>query len=74
MRHRMLSKSVRFKKGPRTFRVMTGLSIEKYNELYNELVPLYEKSESKRLLINAVIINRYIRYKFRIFVYGKTRF
>jgi hypothetical protein len=45
----MQTKSKRFQSRPRTFRAMTGLSIEKYNELYKELLPLYEKSELKRL-------------------------
>ncbi|MCP4972053.1 MAG: transposase [Arcobacter sp.] len=45
----MQTKTKRFKKSPRTFRAVTGLSIEKFNQLYKELVPLYEKSELKRL-------------------------
>lgn len=45
----MLTKTVRFKKRPITFRSLTGLSIEKFNELYSKLIPLYEKAESKRL-------------------------
>jgi hypothetical protein len=45
----MQSKTLRFKKRPRTFRSITGLSVEKYNQLYNELAPLYEKAEVKRL-------------------------
>jgi transposase len=45
----MQTKSKRFQSRPRTFRAITGLSIEKYNELYKELLPLYEKSELKRL-------------------------
>lgn len=39
----------RFQRRPITFRSLTGLSIEKYRELYKELLPLYEKSELKRL-------------------------
>jgi DDE superfamily endonuclease len=49
MKMTMQSKTSRFQRSPRTFRTITGLSIEKYNELYNDLAPLYEKSESKRL-------------------------
>jgi len=45
----MQTKTRRFQRRPRTFRAMTGLSIEKFNELYKELFPLYEKSELKRL-------------------------
>jgi len=45
----MRTKSQRFQRRPRTFRAMTGLSIEKFNELSNELLPLYEKAELKRL-------------------------
>lgn len=45
----MKTKSLRFKQRPRTFRAMTGLSIEKFNELSKELLPLYEKAELKRL-------------------------
>ena len=45
----MQTKTTRFQRRPRTFRAMTGLSKEKYNELLLELVPLYEKSELKRL-------------------------
>jgi len=45
----MQTKSMRFQRRPRTFRAMTGLSKEKYNELLSELVPLYENSELKRL-------------------------
>jgi len=45
----MQTKSKRFQRRPRTFRAMTGLSKEKYNELYKKLLPLYEKSELKRL-------------------------
>jgi len=41
----MGSKSKRFQRRPRTFRAMTGLSIEKFKEL----LPLYEKTELKRL-------------------------
>jgi len=45
----MQTKTQRFKKSPRTFRAITGLSIEKFNQLYIELLPLYEKAETKRL-------------------------
>jgi len=45
----MRTKSQRFQLRPRTFRAMTGLSIEKFNELSNELLPLYEQAELKRL-------------------------
>lgn len=45
----MRTKTERFQRRPLTFRAMTGLSIEKYNELLNALLPLYEKSELKRL-------------------------
>jgi len=45
----MQTKSKRFQSRPRTFRALTGLSIEKYNSLYKALVPLYEKSELQRL-------------------------
>ncbi len=45
----MQTKTRRFQRRPRTFRAMTGLSKEKYTELYKELLPLYEKSELKRL-------------------------
>ena len=45
----MQSKTTRFQHRPRTFRSITGLSVEKFNKLLNELSPLYEKSESKRL-------------------------
>ena len=45
----MQTKTIRFKKSPRTFRAATGLSVEKFNQLYKELVPLYKKSELKRL-------------------------
>jgi hypothetical protein len=48
-RKAMETKTTRFQRRPRTFRAMTGLSKEKYTELYKELVPLYEKSELKRL-------------------------
>jgi len=48
-RKSMQTKTTRFQRRPRTFRAMTGLSKEKYTELYKELVPLYEKSELKRL-------------------------
>ncbi len=45
----MQSKTTRFQRRPRTFRSITGLSIEKFNKLLKELSPLYEKSESQRL-------------------------
>jgi len=45
----MKTKSTIFQQRPRTFRSLTGLSIEKYNELLKELLPLYEKSERTRL-------------------------
>lgn len=45
----MRTKTERFQRRPRTFRAMTGLSIEKYNELLNALLPHYEKFELKRL-------------------------
>jgi len=45
----MQTKTERFKKRPRSFRAITGLSVEKFNELYSKLVPLYEKAEIKRL-------------------------
>ncbi len=45
----MQTKTKRFKKRPRTFRAITGLSVEKFNELYSKLVPLYAKAEIKRL-------------------------
>lgn len=45
----MRTKAKRFQRRPRTFRAMTGLSIEKFNELSKDLFPLYEKAESKRL-------------------------
>lgn len=45
----MKTKTRRFKQRPKTFRAMTGLSIEKFNSLYKALVPLYEKSELQRL-------------------------
>ena len=45
----MRTKTKRFKARKRTFRSITGLSIEKFNELYKELLPLYEESEKKRL-------------------------
>jgi len=45
----MESKTKRFKRSPRTFRAITGLTVSKFNQLYLELLPLYEKAESKRL-------------------------
>jgi len=45
----MKTKSTRFKQSPRAFRAITGISVEKFNELSKELLPLYEKSEIKRL-------------------------
>ena len=45
----MESKTERFKRSPRTFRAITGLTVSKFNQLYLELLPLYEKAESKRL-------------------------
>ena len=45
----MKSKLKVLKKSPYTFRSLTGLSVEKYNELYNSLLPHYKKSELKRL-------------------------
>jgi len=45
----MKTKTSRFKQRPMTFRAITGLSIEKYTDLYKELLPHYEKSELKRL-------------------------
>lgn len=45
----MRSKSQRFQRQPRTFRTMTGLSVEKFHELYSSLVPLYKKAELRRL-------------------------
>jgi len=45
----MQSKLKILKKRPRMFRSLTGLSVEKYNELYQSLVPLYKKAELKRL-------------------------
>ena len=45
----MQTKSQRFQRRPRTFRSMTGLSIEKFNELSNELLSIYEKAELQRL-------------------------
>ena len=45
----METKTRRLKHRVRTFRAITGLSVEKFNELYKKLLPLYEKSESKRL-------------------------
>lgn len=45
----MQTKTARFKKRPRTFRAITGLSVEKFNQLYRKMVPIYEKAETKRL-------------------------
>ena len=45
----MRSKTERFKRSPRTFRVITGLTVGKFNQLYSELLPQYEKAESQRL-------------------------
>jgi len=45
----METKTKRFQSRPRTFRSLTGLSKEKYNYLLEELLPLYEKSEEKRM-------------------------
>lgn len=45
----MKSKLQILKKRPQTFRSLTGLSVEKYNQLYKTLLPLYKKAETKRL-------------------------
>lgn len=45
----MQTKTQRFKNRPRTFRAITGLSVEKFNQLLIELYPLYTESETKRL-------------------------
>jgi len=45
----MRTKTKRFQRRPRIFRAMTGLCIEKFTELCNNLLPVYEKAELKRL-------------------------
>ncbi|MEK7202969.1 MAG: transposase family protein [Patescibacteria group bacterium] len=37
------------KQSPKVFRTLTGISPEKFDEIYKQLIPLYEKYEVKRL-------------------------
>ena len=43
------SKTSILRKRPKTFRKLTGLTVEKFDELLHALTPLYNKVEAKRL-------------------------
>ncbi len=45
----MQSKLLRFKKSPRAFRTLTGLTVSKFESLLEILRPVYETSELERL-------------------------
>lgn len=44
-----MNKTSQLKRKPETFRNLTGISIDKYNEIYQKLKPLYEQYNKKRL-------------------------
>ena len=44
-----MKKSNRLKKNEQTFRRLTGITVEKFEELVLEIVPLYEEWNKKRL-------------------------
>jgi hypothetical protein len=46
---RPVSKSRRLRRQPETFRRLSGLSVEKFDELLGQLEPLYQAAEAKRL-------------------------
>ncbi len=43
------SRTSHLQRQPKVFRALTGLRVENFNKLYKELVPIYSKSEIKRL-------------------------
>lgn len=47
--HRKAGKTARLRRQPQTFRRLTGLSVEKFDELLPQLAPLFAASEVKRL-------------------------
>ncbi len=44
-----MSKYSQLQRSPDVFRKLTGVSVEKFNEIYHQLIPLYEAYEQKRL-------------------------
>lgn len=44
-----MSKCYQLKQRPDIFRKLTGVSVEKFNDIYHQLTPLYNASEHKRL-------------------------
>lgn len=47
--HRKAGKTTRLRRQPQTFRRLSGLSVEKFDELLSQLAPLFAASEVKRL-------------------------
>jgi hypothetical protein len=45
-----MSKYSQLKQNPDVFRKLTGVSVEKFKEIYHQLIPLYEAYEQKRLI------------------------
>jgi hypothetical protein len=43
------SRTSQLKRQPKVFRSLTGIRVENFNKLYKELLPIYTKSEIKRL-------------------------
>jgi DDE superfamily endonuclease/Helix-turn-helix of DDE superfamily endonuclease len=47
--HRKAGKAARLRQRPESFRRLSGLSVEKFDELLNQLQPLWQEAEHKRL-------------------------
>lgn len=47
--HRKAGKAARLRQRPESFRRLSGLSVEQFDELLSQLQPLFEEAESKRL-------------------------
>jgi Helix-turn-helix of DDE superfamily endonuclease len=47
--HRKAGKAARLRQRPESFRRLSGLSIEKFDELLSQLEPLWRQAEHKRL-------------------------
>jgi|GEM_PF-4312905 len=42
------SRTSQLKKRPKIFRSLTGITVEKFNVLYYQLIPIYQGTESRR--------------------------